>query len=193
MRIFWLYAHPCPESFHAGIRERAVAAAGAAGHEVDLCDLNAENFDPVLRADGRRRYHDLARNHQGLEPWVSRLQQAEWIVCQFPVWSFGPPAILKGFFDRVFLPGIAFDLSDPNKVQSCFTHWKRVTGIASYGQGRLQAFWMGDPPRKLVTRYLGWYAGRKSRVDHLAIYQMNSADAARRGRFVMEVEAHFRG
>jgi NAD(P)H dehydrogenase (quinone) len=192
MKIFWLYAHPCPESFHGSILRRGIAAARSAGHKVDLCDLNADGFDPILRAEERRRYHDPIRNRQGLEPWIERLQRAEWIVCQFPVWCFGPPAILKGFLDRLFLPGVAFDLSDPRNVTSKFTDWQRITGIASYGQGRLQAFWMGDPPRKLVTRYLGWHAGRGARVDHLAIYQMNTADTDRRGRFVQRVEDHFR-
>ena len=122
MRVLWLYAHPCPESFHGALQVRAVAAAHAAGHEVDLCDLVAEGFDPVMRADERRRYHDAGQNRVGLEPWIQRILQAEWLVCQFPVWGFGPPAILKGFFDRTFLPDLAFDLSDPNKVRSKFTH-----------------------------------------------------------------------
>jgi NAD(P)H dehydrogenase (quinone) len=191
MRIFWLYAHPCPESFHGGILKRGLAAAAKAGHDVDLCDLNQEGFDPVLGSEERRRYHDLERNCEGLEPWIARLRQAEWIVCQFPVWCFGPPAILKGFFDRVFLPGVAFDLSDPRHVLSQFGHWRRVTGIASYGQDRLRAFWMGDPPRRLVTGYLRWYAGRRARVEHLAIYQMNTAGPDRRDRFIERVERHF--
>ena len=191
MRILWLYAHPCPESFHGAIRDRGIRAAERAGHMVDLLDLNGEDFDPVLRAEERRRYHDLQRNRTGLDAYVERIEQAEWLVCQFPVWSFGPPAILKGFFDRVFLPGIAFDLSDPAHVRSKFTRLRRVTGIASYGQDRLKAFWMGDAPRKMITRMLGWYAGRGSKVRYLAIYGMNTADAGKRQTFIAQVERHF--
>ena len=90
MRIFWLYAHPCPESFHAGILARAVATARAAGHDVDLCDLVAENFDPVMRAEERRRYHDPARNQEGLEPWIGRLLRADWLVCRFRFGALAP-------------------------------------------------------------------------------------------------------
>ncbi|HEX2527135.1 MAG TPA: NAD(P)H-dependent oxidoreductase [Geminicoccus sp.] len=191
MRIFWLYAHPCPESFHGSIRARAVAAAERAGHVVDMCDLVAEGFDPVMRAEERRRYHDLSRNQQGLEGWIERINLAEWLVCQFPVWCFGPPALLKGFFDRIFLPGVAFDLSKPADVTSKFNRLNRVTGIASYGQDRLKAFWMGDPPRKLITRYLAWYAGRGARVRYLPVYRMNTIDQDQRERFIRQVERHF--
>ncbi len=113
MRVLYLYCHPVPESFHGAIRKRALASLGAAGHEVDLLDLYAEGFEPVLRAEERRAYHDLARNRAGLEPYVERLTAAEALVVQFPVWCFGPPAMLKGFLDRLILPGVAFDLADP--------------------------------------------------------------------------------
>lgn len=48
MRILYIYCHPLPESFHAAIRARALDELEIAGHEVDLLDLYAEKFDPVL-------------------------------------------------------------------------------------------------------------------------------------------------
>ena len=191
MKILWLFAHPLHDSFHGSLLERGLAAARAAGHTVDLCDLYVEGFDPVLSAGERRGYHDLAVNRTGLEPWIERLRSAEWLVCQFPVGCFGPPAILKGFFDRIFLPGVAFDLSDPRRVQSKFTHWRRVTGIATYGQSRIAAWMMGDPPRRLVRGFLGWYAGRGSEVRHLALYRMNTVQPSGLRRFASQVERHF--
>ncbi len=58
MKVLYLYCHPLPESFHAGIRVEALAALKAAGHDVDLLDLYAEGFNPVLSEEGRRHYHD---------------------------------------------------------------------------------------------------------------------------------------
>ncbi len=52
MRVLYVYCHPLPESFHAGIREAALAGLKAAGHEIDLLDLYAERFDPVLSEEG---------------------------------------------------------------------------------------------------------------------------------------------
>ena len=93
MKILYIYCHPLPESFHAAIRVEALAGLKAAGHEVDLFDLYAEKFDPVLSEEGRRHYHDEPGNRAGLEPIVARLQSAEAIVAQFPTWCFGPPAM----------------------------------------------------------------------------------------------------
>lgn len=193
MRVLHLYAHPLDEtSFHGAIRRRAAAALEAAGHEVDLLDLYAERFDPVLTAAERRDYHDVARNRAGVADYVARLQRAEALLVQFPTWSFGPPAILKGFFDRVFVPGVAFDLGDPARVRPLLGGLRRVVGVVTYGRPRLHARWVGDPPRRLVTRHLRWFAARDARVHFEALYHFNVAGEARRGAFLDRVERRLR-
>ncbi len=188
MRVLYLYCHPLPESFHAAIRAEALAGLAAAGHEVDLLDLYAEGFDPVLTADARRHYHDTARNQAGLEAYVARLQAAEALVVQFPTWCFGAPAMLKGFFDRLLMPGVAFDLSDPENVRPALTNIRRIAGIVTYGRPRHMVWYMADPPRKLVTRYIRWLTGG-AKAQYHALYHMNVADDARRRRFMAEVRA----
>src|SRR6202453_2094023 len=86
VRVLYLYCHPLPESFHAGIRVEALAGLKTAGHQVDLLDLYAEGFDPILSEEGRRPYHDESRNRRGLEPLVARLQAAGALVIQLPTW-----------------------------------------------------------------------------------------------------------
>jgi putative NADPH-quinone reductase len=188
MRILHLYAHPLDEtSFHGAIRRRAGATLEAAGHEVDLLDLYAEGFDPVLSADERRHYHDEGRNTETIAGYVDRLRRAEALVVQFPTWSFGPPAILKGFFDRVFVPGVAFDISDPANVRPLLGHVRRLVGVVTYGRPRLHARWVGDPPRKMVTRYLRWFVAADAQVRYEALYHLNVATDARRRRFLDRV------
>lgn len=186
MRVLYVYCHPLPESFHAAVRDEALAALAEAGHAVDLLDLYAEGFDPVLDAEGRRHYHDTARNRGGLEPYVRRLQAAEALVLQFPTWCFGPPALLKGFFDRLLMPGVAFDLSDPQNVRPSLTGIRRIVGIVTFGRPRHMVWWMGNPPKKLVTRYIRWLTGG-ARADFHALYHMNVATAADRDRFTAGV------
>ena len=188
MRVLYLYCHPLPESFHGTLREAAVAALERAGHEIDLCDLYAERFDPVLSAEGRRRYHDEPINQAGLETYVARLQRAEALVVQFPTWCFGPPAMLKGFLDRLFMPGVAFDLSDPARVRPLLRNLRKIAGIVTYGRPRLTAWYMGDPPRRLITRYLRWFAAPGTQVAFHALYHLNVADEARRRAFLADVE-----
>ena len=188
MRVLYLYCHPLPESFHAALRAEALAGLEAAGHTVDLLDLYAERFDPVLSEAARRHYHDVAVNQQGLEPFVRRLAAAEALVIQFPTWCFGPPAMLKGFFDRMLMPGVAFDISDPENVRPMLRNIRKIAGIVTYGRPRLMAWYMADPPRKIVTRYIRWLTGG-ARTQYHALYHMNVADASRRARFRHEVRS----
>src|SRR6266568_2701599 len=148
MNVLYLYCHPLPDSFHAAIRADALAGLAEAGHTVDLLDLYAEGFNPVLSAEARRFYHDTSRNRIGIEPYIERLTRADALVIQFPIWAFGPPAMLKGFFDRIFIPGVAFDLSDPAHVRPMLGNIRRMAGIVTYGRPRSTAWLMGDPPRK---------------------------------------------
>ncbi|MBV9754756.1 MAG: NAD(P)H-dependent oxidoreductase [Hyphomicrobiales bacterium] len=184
VKVLYLYCHPVPESFHGAIRGAALTGLAEAGHDVDLCDLYAENFDPVMRVDQRRRYHDLSMNQLSVESYVARLRAAEAIIVQFPVWCFGAPAMLKGFLDKVLLPGVSFDMSDVNHIKPLLANLKHVAGIATYGRGRWSAMAMGDAPRKLVTRYLPRCAVVTARAQFHALYGMNRADEARRRAFM---------
>ena len=189
MRVLYLYCHPLAESFHAAIRTEALEALKAVGHEVDLLDLYAEGFDPVLSEEGRRNYHDEAVNQRGLEATIERLRKAEALIVQFPTWSFGPPAMLKGFFDRMLMPGVGFDISNPAAVKPLLGHIRSITGIVTYGRPFWYALYMGDPPRKIVTRYLWWFTGWKARRRYLALYHMNVATSEKRAGFIARVRA----
>ena len=192
MRILYLYCHPLPESFHAAIRAKALDALADAGHQVDLLDLYAEKFDPVLSEDARRNYHDTLRNRSGLERYIERLTTAEALILQFPTWCFGPPAMLKGFFDRMIIPGVAFDLSDPAHVKPLLQNIRRIVGIVTYGRPHYMALWMCDPPRRIIKRYVRWFTGGKASADYYALYHLNVASEAKRQAFMSKVERAMR-
>lgn len=188
MRVLHLYCHPMADSFHGAIKARVLAGLAAGGHETDHCDLYGEGFQPVLSAEMRRDYHDTGINQRGLENHVARLQWAEALVVQFPTWCFGMPAMLKGYFDRLIMPGVAFDLSDPASVKPMLGNIRTIHGVVTYGRPRWTAIYMGDPPRKAVTRYLPWFTGGTAAVKYHALYHMNVADAPTRARFLDRVE-----
>ena len=116
MRVLVLFAHPVETSFHAALHRAMVDALRRAGHEVDDCDLYAEGFDPILTREERLRYHDVPANRLPVESHVDLLLRAEALVIMAPVWNFGFPAILKGWFDRVMLPGVSGALRAPVAV-----------------------------------------------------------------------------
>jgi putative NADPH-quinone reductase len=192
MRVLVLYAHPVETSFHATLHERVVTSLRAAGHEVDDCDLYAENFNPVLSREERLNYHDTAINRAPVAPYVERLKRAEALVLCFPVWCFGLPAILKGWFDRVLMPGVAFDISDPAHVKPALTNLKKIAAVTTYGRPRWMALYMGDPPRKIITRYLRALTGNTARVDYLAYYHMNVATPDKLQRHLDYIESRMR-
>ena len=188
MRVLVIYAHPVETSFHAAMHRRVVAALRKAGHEVDDCDLYAEGFNPVLSREERLNYHDTSINQLPVKAYVERLQRADALVFCFPVWCFGLPAMLKGWFDRVLMPGVSFDISDPAHVKPALTHLKRIVAVTSYGRPRWMAFVMGDPPRKVIKRYLRVLTGGKARIDYHAYYHMNVATPVTLERHMQRVE-----
>ena len=175
MRVLVVYCHPVETSFGAALHSEVVPRLRAAGHEVDDCDLYAEGFNPVMSREERLGYHKVPDNQQALHSYVERLQRAEALVFCFPTWCFGLPAMLKGFFDRLLMPGVAFDLSDPANVRPLLTHIRAISAVVTYGRPRWMAWYMGDPPRKIITRYLARLAGGKARVSYHAHYHMNVA------------------
>ena len=187
MRVHYLYCHPLAESYHKAILDVSLAALCEAGHDVDLLDLYADKFDPVLSMDGRRTYHDTSKNQVGLESYIARLRAAEALVVQFPTWCFGFPAMLKGYFDRLYMPGVAFDIADPANVKPMLTNMRRIVGISTYGRPRLTALYVGDPPRKMVTRYLPRLTGGVAKASYHALYHMNVASDTKRAAFLTDV------
>ena len=183
MRVLVVYSHPVETSFNASLHRDVVERLRAAGHDVDDCDLYAEDFDPVMRRAERLGYHEVPRNREPVRHHVERLLRAEAIVFCFPTWCFGLPAMLKGWFDRVFMPGVAFDFSDPRKVRPALTHLRRVSAVVTYGRPRWVAWAMGDPPRKIITRYLRMLTGGRARIRYHACYHMNTATPERLARF----------
>jgi putative NADPH-quinone reductase len=185
-RVLVLFAHPVPESFSAALHATVLDRLAARGWQVDDCDLHAEGFQPVLSAEERRRYHDTAVNIEPVRAYVERLRAAEALVLVFPVWNFGFPAILKGFIDRVFLPGVSFSL-EAGRVKPALRNVRRLAAVTTYGGDRLRALWAGDPPRRVTMRVLRHIIHPAARTRYLALYDMNRASAAKRRDFLARV------
>jgi putative NADPH-quinone reductase len=188
MRVLLLFCHPVEDSYHAALRQVARAALERAGHLVDDCDLYAEGFDPVLSRQERIDYHNSAINRAPVARYVDRLLAAEALVLCFPVWNFGLPALLKGFFDRVFLPGVSFDLTADGGIRPRLQHVRKLATITTYGCSRPVAWYMGDPPRRFCTRTLRRQVFAGARIVYLAQYRMNVSTEATRARFLAKVD-----
>ena len=194
MRVMVLHAHPVEEGFSHALYSAVVDTLRAKGHQVDAVDLYAENFNPVMSREGRLTYHDVPENvTPELKPYVDRLMAAEGLVIVHPVWNYGFPAILKGYFDRVFMPGVSFVLEggdgpDKGKLVPNLKHIRKVVFVTSYGGDRLRTWIMGDPPRRMAKRW-GWVTfGGWLPPTYLALYDMINVTPDGRKAFIDKVK-----
>lgn len=102
--ILILLGHPDRDSLCGALAHSYATAAGVAGHRVRLIALGELDFDPVLH-HGYRQVQPLEPD---LEDAAEAIRACDHLVLVYPTWWGGMPALLKGFFDRVLLPGFAF-------------------------------------------------------------------------------------
>jgi NAD(P)H dehydrogenase (quinone) len=105
MNILIVLAHPDPKSFNHALAAGVSAALRSDGHQVTFHDLSAEGFDPVLPA---REIPDTATLSARIGNHCDELRSADGIVIVHPNWWGQPPAVLKGWIDRIFRSGIAY-------------------------------------------------------------------------------------
>jgi len=191
MRVLVIFSHPVETSYQAALHARVVASLREAGHQVDDCDLYAEGFNPVMSRQERLDYHDEAICTAPVQAYVDRLRAAEALVLSTPVWNYGYPAILKGFLDRVFLPGVSFKLVN-GQAAPALQHIRKIAAVTTYGGTRLRTILMGDPPRKIFGRMLRASVHPLAKAKYLALYDMNRNDAATLTGFLARVKREMR-
>lgn len=112
MLITVILAHPRKNSFNHAIAETAIKTLIQNGHEVLFHDLYAENFDPVLPSGEILKDEHIPEE---IETYCKEVAEADGIIVIHPNWWGQPPAILKGWVDRVIRPGIAYEFIENDK------------------------------------------------------------------------------
>lgn len=120
MNVHIVLAHPEPTSFNGSLADRAQAYFVSAGVRVTKTDLYASGFDPVesgahyeeranegvfIPLDEQRAAWKNGTTPEDVRGELGKLRSADLVILQFPLWWHGPPAILKGWFDRIFPSG----------------------------------------------------------------------------------------
>jgi NAD(P)H dehydrogenase (quinone) len=112
MKISIILAHPDKKSFNHAIAAATIETLKKNGHEVFFHDLYEENFDPLLMAEEIPR--DAALSVE-VEKHCNEMSAADGVVIVHPNWWGQPPAILKGWIDRVIRPGVAYEFLEDDK------------------------------------------------------------------------------
>ncbi len=128
MNVLWIQAHPETRSLNGFLATSGQAALREEGHEVEVSDLYAMGWNPVVDTAGyahdpadrfqvaaaAKRAYDSGALGADILAEQEKIDRADTIVVQFPMWWFGMPAILKGWFDRVWHQGYAYGHRGPN-------------------------------------------------------------------------------
>lgn len=187
MRALVLLADPRPDSFCHELAVRASSGLAAAGFQVTTVDLHATAFGAAMTPAEREAYH-------GDEPIVSEqvagqadlIASTDALVVVYPTVVSGLPAILKGWFERVLVPGVGFGFNDAGKVRPALTNVRRVVGISTYDEPRWKVAARNDNGRRMLTRALRLSCGWRSRSQWIGLY--GGGDERSRGELAARVE-----
>jgi NAD(P)H dehydrogenase (quinone) len=210
----WLYAHPRRQSLNYRLFREGVEALSA-GYDVTTSDLHAQGFDPVV---SDRDLGDLAGKPGNLSELMgaayargqqpadvceeqAKVATAELLVVQFPLWWYGPPAILKGWFDRVLTSGFAYGDLDPELGIP-----RRYGDGGLVGRRALVVVTVGEDPRSIGPRGISgdlesllfplthgvlWYVGIEA-LDLHVVYDADDLDGAGADREVERLRTRLR-
>lgn len=208
MRVLIVFAHPEGASFSAALKEMAMSSLTGLGHTVVVSDLYAERFDPsggprdfVHRPASPFDYQEEQRRGaregtfaSGIAEQQHRVLACDVLMLNFPMWWYGPPAILKGWVDRVLAAGFAYDRD------------RRYETGPLAGRAGMLTVTTGSPPERYtdggdrpfltmeqlllpLQKGLFHYVGMKA-VEPFVAYSAARVDDARRVRYLAEYRAH---
>lgn len=184
MRTLVVFAHPSSESYGAALFDTACQALREAGHDLRVIDLYRAGFDPVLSTGDWQLYkNDPERLVPGLAEHVEAMTWAESLVMIYPTWMYGPPSILKGWMERVWLPGIAFEMAKGRSKRATgkLHNIMRFTVVTTSGSPWWWLRLIRDPGRSMMLRGFRVLFNLRCKVLWLQLHDMNhSSDQDRR-------------
>lgn len=195
MKCLIVVAHPLTDSLCQSLAQTARAELSAAGHEVRVEDLCAAGFAPALTVAERRSYYGAVFDGAAVRAEAERLLWAEGLVLVFPTWWFGFPAVLKGWFDRVWAPGIAYDHADDlGAIRPRLAGLRRALAVTTLGS----PWWVDRlvlrrPVRRVLKTALLGTCAPSCRFAMLSLYGAEKPAAERVAAFRARIGSSLAG
>ena len=189
MRIQVVHCHPLVESYNHALFRTIVETLKQDGHDVVATDLYREGFQPTMTERERRSYMDMSYDKSAFAGYAKTLRDVEGIILCFPHWWFSMPAVLKGWVDRVWGPGVAFTY-DPkdNHLQPALHNIKLFGVVTSYGSPWwIVHFFAGNAGYKVLMRGMKPLCAKDAHSFYLAQYGMDAATDKQRHAFLEKV------
>ena len=185
-----IVAHPDPGSFSHELARRAAAGLRASGATVRVVDLHAEGFRAAMSPAEREAYHGpepvldpLVADHAALVTGVDTL------VVVYPTWWSGLPAVLKGWLERVLVPGVGFRFDErTGRVRPGLANVRRIVGVSTYGSPRWYVALVNDNGRRTLHRALRMSCGWRTSTTWLGLRAIDTSTDLERREFAARVE-----
>lgn len=188
MRVLVVHCHPDPESLVAAAKDRVLVGLARSEHDVRFTDLYAEGFEPRMSSD-ERRTHAEPGVAPALQRYADDLAWAEALVLVYPTWWSGQPAMLKGWIDRVWVSGVAWELPEgANILRPLLTNIRRIVVVTTHGSPKYMNALEGETGKRVAFRAIRAMCSKRTRTTWCAIYGLDRADAAKRRAWLDRVE-----
>jgi NAD(P)H dehydrogenase (quinone) len=191
MRLQVIHCHPLVESYDHALYRAIVETLEKNGHDVVATDLYREGFHPAMTEAERRSYMGDAYDLSDVAGYAETLKSVEGLVLCFPHWWFSMPAMLKGWVDRVWGPGVAFNYDPKDRHLTPALHNIKLFGVVTtYGS----PWWVvhlfaGNPGHKVLMRGMKSLCAKGARSFYLAHYDMDHSTQKSRQSFSEKVRA----
>jgi len=153
MKCLLIYAHPWDGSYNHAILDNLINGLKNNNHQVDIFDLNKDNFNPVFKDSEMALYSKGKYTDKLVGDYQERIKNAEYIFFIFPIWWGSMPAILKGFIEKVFLPEVFYTKSKSGLTKGLITNIKGVTIINTMGGPKLfYNFYLKNPIKQILIK-----------------------------------------
>ena len=187
MRALVVYCHPVEGSFCSAIRDAAIRGLERAEHHIDVIDLAAEDFDPVM---SREEWHAYMHSHGAIAPvlekHVALVKAADILVFVYPTWWSGLPAQLKGWLERIMIENVAYKFNKKNHVRPALTNVTKIYIFSTFGSPRWYITFVHNNGKRILSRALRLSTGR-ARVHSRFLYAMDTTDNQRRQQFLSDI------
>jgi NAD(P)H dehydrogenase (quinone) len=185
-------AHPVADSFIGSLAKTVERSRLDRGDEVRVLDLYALSFDPTMSLADWQAKADPRYASSKHRDHIEVLQWATSLVLIYPTWFGGFPAILKGWIDRVWAVGVAYDLpADGARIRGRLRNIRELAVVTSHGSLKPMNMLQGEPGKRLVKRGLRVMCHPLCRVRWVAFYGNDVCTENDRRMFVHKVRARF--
>lgn len=205
-KVLVIQVHPYGNkpSFTLALGKALCESLEVSGHQVRVTNLYEENFEPRLGGPEHQTFLTAYRDGHVPEDIKTHIEDLQWcsgLCLVYPTWWYSFPAILKGWFDRTLIPGVAFDLPNgstgkPNLRTgfiSRLTNIKKVGMVTTFGNGFWNVRYVGDPGRRIVARGLRPNFHPRCTVLWKGLYDVEKCTPKKRESFLEDVKESFRG